>query len=104
MVGRRGGEVLLKRRLNGFERLGECCRAGSEDQRVFVVVGQGAERSTIPRIASQVPGAENLKFMRSGTLSRYNDVKNSFEECQLKLHHDYLTFYKFRESGRGGAM
>jgi hypothetical protein len=57
VVSRKGGEVLLKRRLNGYERLGECCRSGSEEQRLFVIVGQGTERSTIPRIASQVPGS-----------------------------------------------
>ena len=39
-----------------------------------------------------------MKFTRSGTLSKYNDQKNVFEECQLKLHHDYLTFYKFKET------
>jgi hypothetical protein len=78
VVARRGGELQLKRRLNGFERLAECVRVG-EEQRAFVVVGQGAERSSIPRIAAQVPGAESLKFMRSGTVSRFNEAKSSFE-------------------------
>ena len=39
-----------------------------------------------------------MKFIRSGQAHKYNDIKNSFEECQLKLHHDYLTFYKFKET------
>lgn len=42
---------------------------------------------------------ENMKFIRSGVLNKFNEFKNSFEECQLKLHHDYLTFYKFKETG-----
>ena len=46
-----------------------------------------------------MPLADNMKFIRSGVLSKHNDNKNTFEECQLKLHHDYLTFYKFKETG-----
>ena len=61
-------------------------------------MGYGSQRSTIPRIPSNAPITDNLKFIRSGTLNRYNDNKNNFEECQLKLHHDYLTFYKFKET------
>ena len=63
-------------------------------------MGYGSERSTIPKINSNIPFIENMKFIRSGTLNKYNDAKNSFEECQLKLHHDYLTFYKFKETGK----
>jgi hypothetical protein len=45
------------------------------------------------------PLTDNIKFIRSGTLYKYSDSKKSFEECQLRLHHDYLTFYKLKEKG-----
>lgn len=63
------------------------------------MVGYGSERSTIPKITSNMPLVENMRFIRSGVLAKYNDLKNAFEDCQLKLHHDYLTFYKFKETG-----
>lgn len=50
----------------------------------------------MPKINSVVTLTEALKFIRSGTLEKYSDTKNCFEECQLKLHHDYLTYYKLR--------
>lgn len=67
------------------------------DVKVSIVVGFGVERSTVPKISTSLPLTDNLKFIRNGTLQKYSDSKNSFEECQLKLHHDYLTFYKLKE-------
>lgn len=98
ILNKRSNELVLKRKLNGFEKLGECAQPPAEEFKIFTIVGYGSERSTIPRISSQLPLVDNTKFIRSGTLSKYNDGKNAFEECQLKLHHDYLTFYKFKET------
>lgn len=104
VLNKRNTEVALKRKLNPFERLTEALQPPNEESRAFVIVGYGSERSTIPKINSYLPLTENMKFIRSGTLNKYDDVKNVFEECHLKLHHDYLTFYKFKEIGTYNVM
>lgn len=100
ILSRKIPEVVIKRKINGYERFSECLQPPSEDHRCYIIVGYGSERSTVPKISSNIPLTENMKFIRSGVLAKYNDLKNTFEECQLKLHHDYLTFYKFKETGR----
>lgn len=51
--------------------------------------------SSIPkRLSSTVPFTDNLKCIRSGTLMIYSEELNHFEECQLKLYQDYLTYMK----------
>ena len=65
------------------------------------MVGYSTERNTVPRISSMMSLNESLKYIRSGTLQKFSDSKQVFEECQLKLHHDYLTYYKLRSRGTG---
>jgi hypothetical protein len=42
---------------------------------------------------------EGAKIIRSGILYKYSQRVNSFEECQFKLHQDYLMYTKINKKG-----
>jgi hypothetical protein len=42
---------------------------------------------------------EGAKIIRSGILYKYSHRLNTFEECQFKLHQDYLMYSKISKKG-----
>ena len=94
---RKTGENALKRKLLRFETFSDVlAQLTTEDHKAFIIIGYNTERNTVPRINSMALLTDGLKFIRSGTLQKFSDTRQSFEECQLKLHHDYLTYFKLR--------
>ena len=65
----------------------------------MISLGYDGETNIIPRMSTALTVNDGLKFIRHGTLQKYEDSKNAFEDCQLKLHHDYLTYYKNKSKG-----
>ena len=101
---RKSGENALKRKLLGFEYFSDVlAKYTNEEYKAYLMVGYNSERNTVPKINSMLALTEGLKFIRSGTLQKFSDSRQVFEECQLKLHHDYLTYYKLRSKGNQSA-
>lgn len=77
------------------------------DCRGFLIMGYNTHfRNDPERSVTVMSNVENegAKIIRSGILYKYSHRLDTFEECQFKLHHDYLMYSKVSKRGKGGAM
>jgi len=102
MVKNKKDSIVLKRKLNRYEKLSQVLQTVDLDCRGFLIMGYNtAFRNELERSVPVMSTVENegAKIIRSGILYKYSHKLSIFEECQFKLHQDYLMYSKISKRG-----